>query len=159
MSWCDRRALLLGGLALAGCGFRPAHAPGGSGVALRGQVRADAPTDDAGFAFVAALEDRLGRPQGARYALSYTLSTTERGAARIRGVGETRIALLGTVDYALTDRGSGDTVASGSLRSVTSYSTTANQLSTLRAREDAQARLMRILAQQVATRLLATLAE
>jgi LPS-assembly lipoprotein len=52
----DRRAFLLGALALAGCGFTPAYAPGGAGAALRGQVRADDPTDSLGFAFVGALE-------------------------------------------------------------------------------------------------------
>lgn len=154
----DRRFVLLGALALAGCGFTPAYAPGGAGGKLRGQVRADDPDDSLGFAFVAALEDRLGRPQAARYALSYNLTTSERGAASIAGVGDTRIALLGSIDYSLTDTTSGATVTSGSLRNVTNYSTTANQLATQRAREDAQDRLMRILADQVAARLLAAMA-
>ena len=155
----ERRVFLCGVLALAGCGFTPAYAPGGAGAKLRGQVRADDPDDSLGFAFVAALEDRLGRPQGARYALTYSLSTSERGAASVAGVGATRIALLGRVDYALTDSATGDTVTSASLRNVTNYSTTASQLATQRAREDAEARLMRILANQVVARLLAATAE
>ncbi|NBB97024.1 MAG: hypothetical protein GVY34_02470 [Alphaproteobacteria bacterium] len=155
----DRRAFLLGALALSGCGFTPAYAPGGAGAALRGQVRADDPSDSLGFAFVGALEERVGRPQTARYALSYSISTSERGAASIVGVGETRIALLGSIDYALTDTATGETITSASLRNVTNYSTTANQLATQRAREDAEARLMHILADQVATRLLAAMAE
>jgi LPS-assembly lipoprotein len=154
----DRRAFILGALALSGCGFTPAYAPGGAGAALRGQVRADDPTDSLGFAFVGALEERLGRPQTARYALAYSITTSERGAASIVGVGETRIALLGTIDYALTDTATGETITSASLRNVTNYSTTENQLATQRAREDAQERLMRILANQVATRLLAAMA-
>jgi LPS-assembly lipoprotein len=154
----ERRAFILGALALAGCGFTPAYAPGGAGAALRGQVRADDPTDSLGFAFVGALEERLGRPQSARYALSYNIVTSERGAARIVGVGETRIALLGSIDYSLTESATGEIIASGSLRNVTNYSTTANQLATQRASEDAQERLMRILADQVATRLLAAMA-
>ena len=154
----DRRGFLVAALALGGCGFAPAYAPGGPGTALRGQVRADDPTDALGFAFVAGIEERLGRPSAARYALSYQIDTAERGAASIAGVGETRIALLGTVDYSLTDSATGDVVASGSLRNVTNYSTTANQLATQRAMEDAQARLMRILADQVAARLLAAMA-
>lgn len=154
----DRRAFILGALALAGCGFTPAYAPGGPGAALRGQVRADDPTDSLGFAFVGALEERLGRPQTARYALAYSITTSERGAASIVGVGETRIALLGSIDYSLTDTATGETVTSASLRNVTNYSTTANQLATRRAREDAETRLMRILAGQVATRLIAAMA-
>jgi LPS-assembly lipoprotein len=150
---------LAGALALAGCGFTPAYAPGGAGTKLRGQVRADDPTDSLGFAFVGGLEERLGRPSAARYTLSYAITTTERGAARVVGVGETRIALLASVDYSLTEIASGEIVTSGSLRNVTNYSTTANQLATQRAREDAESRVMRILADQVAARLLAALAE
>jgi len=155
----ERRAFILGALALAGCGFTPVYAPGGPGAALRGQVRADDPSDSLGFAFVGALEERLGRPQTARYALSYNITTSERGAASIVGIGETRIALLGSIDYALTDTATRETITSASLRNVTNYSTTANQLATQRAREDAETRLMRILADQVATRLLAAMAE
>lgn len=155
----DRRVFLAGVLALAGCGFTPAYAPGGAGTKLRGQVRADDPTDSLGFAFVSGLEERLGRPSAARYALSYVITTTERGAARVVGVGETRIALLVNLDYSLTDIASGAIVTSGSLRNVTNYSTTENQLATQRAKEDAETRVMRILADQVAARLLAALAE
>jgi LPS-assembly lipoprotein len=101
----------------------------------------------------------LGRPQNVGYTLSYSISMSERGAASVVGVGETRIALLGSIDYSLTDTASGAIITSGSLRNVTNYSTTANQLATRRAQEDAQERLMRILADQVATRLMAALAE
>jgi LPS-assembly lipoprotein len=73
-------------------------------------------------------------------------------------LGETRITLFGTISYRLTDTGTGAVVTEGNLRDFTNYSTTDTQLATLRAQEDAQARLMRILADQVAARLLAALA-
>ncbi|MGP9790595.1 LPS assembly lipoprotein LptE [Roseinatronobacter sp. NSM] len=161
MSLFERRQVLgmLAVLPLAACGFTPAYAPGGAGLALRGQVRAADPTDSRGFDFVAALEERLGRPASPRYDLDYDISLSERGSARVAGVGETRISVIGTVRYALTDRASGETVSSGSIRNFTNYSTTSTQLASLRAREDAERRLMRILADQVATRLIAAQAE
>lgn len=161
--WSSRRKVLLVGasaLTLVGCGFAPAYAPGGAGDRLRGQVRARDPQSDADFDFVAALETRLGRAgTGARYALEYDIAITSRGSARVAGLGETRVSLIGTLRYRLTEAGSGAEITAGRLRNFTNYSTTATQLATLRAREDAQARLMRILADQLATRLIAALAE
>ncbi|MDD7972109.1 LPS assembly lipoprotein LptE [Roseinatronobacter alkalisoli] len=162
MSLYKRRQVLGAGAMLpllAACGFTPAYAPGGAGTALRGQVRAADPTDSLGFDFVAALEDRLGRPASPRFDLAYSVVTSERGSARVAGVGETRISVIGTVRYELTERATGDTVTSGSVRNFTNYSTTSTQLASLRAREDAERRLMRILADQVATRLIAAQAE
>ncbi len=157
----DRRALLaaLAALPLAACGFSPAYAPGGAGEALRGQVRAADPQHTRDFDFVAAFEERLGRPVAARYTLDYQISTFERGAAHVPGMGETRISLFGTLSYTLTDIASGDVVTQGSLRNFTNYSTTDSQLATRRAQEDAAARLMRTLADQVAARLMTALAE
>lgn len=159
MSLSDRRQVLLAlaALPLAGCGFRPAYAPGGAGLALRGQVRAADPQSDLDFDFVAALEERLGRPEATRYTLAYTITTGERGSGQVAGLGETRIALIGTVSYALTDTATGQVVVQDQVRSFTNYSTTATQLATLRASEDAARRLARSLADQVATRLIAAL--
>ena len=162
MSLSDRRTLLLTFAALplaAACGFSPAYAPGGAGQALRGQVRAADPVRSRDFDFVAAIEDRLGRPSAQRFDLIYSITTSERGAARIPGLGDSRITLFGTVTYQLTDSATGDVVTEGSLRNFTNYSTTDTQLATRRAQEDAEARLMRILADQVVARLIAALAE
>ncbi len=161
MSSSDRRSVLglLAVLPLAACGFAPAYGPGGPGQALRGQVRARDPQTSNDFDFLAAFEDRVGRPTAARYELEYRISTSERGAARVAGLGETRITLFGDVRYTLTEIGSDEVVTEGSLRNFTNYSTTDTQLATRRAEEDAQARLMRILADQVAGRLIAALAE
>lgn len=159
--WSSRRKVMSLGaaaLVLAGCGFTPAYAPGGAGGKLRGQVRARDPRSDADFDFVTALETRLGRA-GARYALEYDIDITRRDSARVAGLGETRVSLIGTLRYRLAQADSGAEITAGSLRNFTNYSTTATQLATLRAREDAQARLMRILADQLATRLIAALAE
>ncbi|MCC5955898.1 MAG: hypothetical protein JJU07_07340 [Natronohydrobacter sp.] len=161
MSLSDRRTVLLAlaALPLAACGFTPAYAPGGPGQVLRGQVRAEDPVTTRDFDFVAAFEERLGRPAAPRFDLAYTITTSERGAAQLSGLGPTRITLFGEIDYSLTEIATGETVTSGKLRNFTNYSTTDTQLATRRAQEDAEKRLMRILADQVAARLMAALAE
>lgn len=151
--------MALAALPLAACGFTPAYAPGGPGQALRGHVRAADPTTSLDFDFNAAFEERLGRPTAPRFDLAYTLTTSERGSAQVSGFGPTRITLFGDIDYSLTEIATDEAVTSGKLRNFTNYSTTDTQLATLRAQEDAQKRLMRILADQVAARLLAALAE
>lgn len=160
MSSSDRRSLLglLAALPLAACGFSPAYAPNGAGQALRGQVRADDPSTPQEFDFVSAFEDRLGRSTTPQFRLSYAISTSSRSNARVGGMGNTRNSLFGTIRYQLRDLSTGDTVTSGELRNFTNFSSTDTQLATRRAQEDAQARLMRILADQVATRLLAAMA-
>ena len=145
-------------LPLAACGFTPAYAPGGPGQALRGQVRAADPVTSRDFDFVAAFEQRLGRPTAPGMKLDYAISTSERGAAQLSGLGATRITLFGEITYTLTDIATGETLTSGRLRNFTNYSATDTQLATRRAQEDAEKRLMRILADQVAARLMAALA-
>lgn len=151
--------MALAALPLAACGFTPAYAPGGPGQALRGQVRAADPTTAADFDFNAAFEERLGRPTAPRFDLDYTITISERGSAQVSGLGPTRITLFGEIDYSLIETATGTKVTSGQLRNFTNYSTTDTQLASLRAQEDAQQRLMRILADQVAAQLLAALAE
>lgn len=155
MSSFNRRAVLagLGGLALAGCGFSPVYAPGGTGRALRGAVRATDPVTRRDFQFVAALEDALGRPEGARFDLDYRLTVTQIEAGRVQGLGATRIILSGALDFTLTETGM--TRSQGQVRAETAYSTLSTQLATQTAAEDADLRLMRMLADTLVSRLLA----
>lgn len=161
--WSSERRRLIAALAalplVAACGFRPAHAPGGPGAALRGQVRADDPVSARDFAFVAALEDRLGRPQTVRYALAYDIAVRERGGAQVRDVGDTRFQVFGQVTFTLTDTATGADLATGTVQNFTAYSATSTQMATRIAQQDAERRLMVILADQVVTRLLAVLPE
>ena len=148
MSWSDRRNLLagLGALALAGCGFRPAYAPGGTGRTLQGRVRAADPVTRADFQFLTALEERLGRPEAARFDLAYRITV-----GRIDGT--TRVLLTGRADYTLTEGGAER--ARGQVVAETAFSTTATQLASQAAEDDAELRLMRMLADSVVQRLLA----
>jgi len=151
----DRRAFLLmaGALALAGCGFRPVYGEGGTGRVLRNAVRADDPVTRADFQFIHALDDLLGRPTAPRFALAYTIETRERGGGTVDNFGETRVQIFGTAQFVLTDSATGRVLAEGQVAGNTAYSTTGTQLASLTAAEDAELRLMRILADALVTRL------
>ncbi len=156
MSSSDRRTFLLSTLALAGCGFSPAYAPGGPAERLWGAVRADDPSDRQGFELVERLEERLGRPEAARFDLTYRIAT-DIDSVGITGENSiTRYNLNGRVDFSLKDHASGQVVTSGRARSFTSWSATGSTVATLSAEEDASSRLMRILADEIVTHLLAT---
>jgi LPS-assembly lipoprotein len=155
--WCSDRRAILGGLAalaLAGCGFEPVYGPGGAGRELMGTVRADDPVTRADYQFVAAFEERLGRPVAPRYALAYRIERRVVETGVIRGVGASRIQLLGALDFVLTDAATGAQLAQGRVEAETGYSTTSTQLATLAAAEDAELRLMRMLADALVTRLM-----
>jgi LPS-assembly lipoprotein len=140
-------------MVLTGCGFSPVYAPGGPGRALRGMVRATDPVTRADFQFVSALEDLLGRPEGARFDLTYRTTITRLESGRVEGLGATRVILSGRIDYTLTEAGLER--ARGRVTAESAYSTTATQLATQTAAEDSELRLMRMLADSVANRLLA----
>lgn len=152
----NRRLALLGLGALGACGFEPAFAPGGSGDQLRGQLLVAAPKDRQDFDFVARLEDRLGRNGAAPYGLSYQISTTTDGVAITADQQTQRFNLIGAVDFQVVENASGAVLTSGQVNSFTSYSTTGTTVATRAAEQDAYARLVVILADQLITRLIAT---
>ncbi len=156
MSSFDRRTLLLSLTALAGCGFTPALAPGGSAEGLRGSIAVDAPPDRQTFLLVQHLEQRLGKPNGASYRLAADLSISERGIGRDPDYNTTRRQLTGTLTYRLYAMGSETEVASGRVSNFVGYGSTGNTVVTLSAESDARGRLMVILADQLVTRLIAT---
>ncbi len=152
--WCsDRRMVLAGLMGLGACGFRPVYGPGGTGTALQGQVRAADPVTRADYQFLAAFEDRLGRPAPGRFDLAYRIAVARLDAGRIQGVGATRIVLTGTLDYTLAEAGLER--ARGRVSAETAFSTTATQLAAQTAEDDAEARLARMLAEALVARLLA----
>lgn len=156
MSWSDRRSLLLGALALGGCGFTPVYGPGGAAEGLRGRIAFDAPADRAGFDLVRQLEERLGLPTDPRYRLSASIRRSEqRIAVTSEGVAN-RFQVTGRADFTLREIDTDRTVTSGSVTNFVSYSATRTAVATRAARTDAEARLMRILADQIAADLLAT---
>lgn len=158
----SRRAVLSGGLAaltvaaLGACGFTPAYGPGGAGTRLRGAVRLPDPSDADAFALNMRLSERLGPEVTPRYDLAYTLRVAVLGQAITPEQVTTRFALNGTVQFTLTDRASGTRITKGAVNAFTSYSATGTTIATTAAESDARQRLMRMLADQLVTRLLGT---
>jgi LPS-assembly lipoprotein len=156
MSWSDRRGVLLGVLALGGCGFTPVYGPGGAAEGLRGRISFDRPFDREGFDLVRQLENRLGAPVDPRWRLSASIRRSQERVAVTSGGVATRYQILGQVDYALREIGTNRTVTSGSVETFVTYSATRTAVATRAARRDAEARLMVVLADQIADELLAT---
>lgn len=150
-----RRALLICLLALPACGFTPAYAPGGPAAGLQNSIRIDDPTDKNAFDLVERLEERLGRPQAAPYRLAYVITTEPIGVGISPENAITRYNLTGSVEWSLTDA-TGTRITGGRVDNFTSYSATGSTVAGLAAEEDAAFRLMRILADQIVIRLIAT---
>ena len=156
MSSSDRRSILLLPLALAACGFTPAYAPGAAGLALQNTILAAEPRDKPAFDLVERIEERLGPSDNPRFALAYTIQLKPVGVAISTANAITRYNLTGAVDWALNDVTTGARLTGGRAESFTSYSATGSTVAGLAAEEDAAQRLMRILADQIVSQLLAT---
>jgi len=152
----NRRTLVLAFAALGACGFQPAYGPNGAAANLQSSIEVDAPNTRDGFNFVRRLEERLGQPEAAQFALSYTLKLSEDDVGITPAQSITRYNVLGAVDYAVRKVATGEVVHSGTVNSFTSYSATGTTVSTQTAKRAAYARLMIILADQITTRLIAT---
>lgn len=161
MSFTDRRnlLLLLAGLPLSACGFRPAYGPNGGAEGLRGAVRVDDPADRNGFDFVDAFEDRLGRPDAPRWGLSFRIETKTQGVALTTDNATTRYHLSGKMGYAVRDLATGRQVHTGSASGFTAFSALGPTVSERAAEREATRRLMESLADQVVTQLTATYAD
>lgn len=156
---CNRRAALLGLAALAGCGFTPAYGPGSPVAGLLDRVEIDAPGDKNAFDLVERLEERLGRAQAPAWRLSYRIGVESVSRTITPTNAITRYNLNGVADFTLRDLASDRVVASGTVRTFTSYSASGTPVATLASESDAGVRLMRLLADQIVTRLIATSGE
>jgi LPS-assembly lipoprotein len=116
----------------------------------------DAPDTQNGFNLVRRLEERLGQPQAAQYKMSYTLTLSEDALGITPAQETTRYNVLGAINYAVRNTGTGAVVHSGTVDNFTSYSATGTTVSTLTAQRSAYARLMIVLADQITNRLIAT---
>jgi len=161
-SFANRRQILagIGGFlgvgALSACGFSPAYGPKGGAQVLTHQVLSDAPTNKFAFDLVTQLDARFGRPQNARFGLSYDIKLKRSGVAITTDNATTRYNMTGTVTWALRDLATEKELTKGSVRNFTSYSATGSTIAGFTAELDAQTRLMNILADQIADQLVAT---
>lgn len=151
-----RRFVLIGAAAsLTACGFAPAHGPNSASHRVLGQVAVDEIKTSDGFHLTRQLERRIGAAAQPRFGLSVALSTRESGVAVTSDNQTTRIEIFGDATYALRQLSDNEVVLSGKARNFTGYSTTGTTVSELAAARDARERLMVILADQIATQLLA----
>lgn len=163
--WCsDRRTLLAATLAatlaallaLAGCGFTPAFGPDGPAVQLQNAIQVQSPTEKNGFDLVERLEQRLGRSRTPTLTLGYQIKTATNGVGITPDNAITRFNVTGAVNFVLADIETGAELTKGTVESFTSYSASGTTVSTLAAERDAGTRLMRLLADQIVARLVAT---
>lgn len=146
-------------LPLAACGFTPAFGPAGPARALAGRIATDDPADKNAFDFVGRIEERLGRPDAALWQLSYSISATQVGLGITSSNDITRDNLLGSVSYSVKRLDSGAVATSGRIERFTSYSASGTVIATSTSERDAHERLMRILADQLVTDLIASSAD
>lgn len=151
----SRRAVLAAALLAGACGFTPVYGPGGAGTRLQGQVRVADPVTADDYVFLRRMTERLGPAESGRYELNYSLRVAVVPQAITADEVTTRFSLNGTAAYRLTDSTSGATVAQGEVSNFTSHSTVGTVVATSAAEQAARARLAVMLADQVATRLLA----
>jgi LPS-assembly lipoprotein len=152
---CSRRFWLAGALALAGCGFTPAYGPGSPAARLLDRVEIDAPDTKYSFDLVERLEERLGRPDSVGYRLSYRITVTSESRSITPTGATTRYNLVGSVSYTLRDAATDKVLAQGAVNTFTSYSASGTPVATGASEADAGLRLMRLLADQIVTRLIA----
>lgn len=142
---------------LAACGFQPVYGPGAPANALRGAVLVNKPGSRSAFDLTRAVEERLGRPEAVAYKLTVSQSISTTSLAIQGSSAVTRYNLNGSANYTLNDAETGALVTNGSVRSFTSYSTSANTASTSAASVAASRRLSEALADQIVNRLLVAL--
>lgn len=151
----DRRTLILGALALGGCGFTPVYGPGGAATGLQGAIALAEPKTDNSYYFNRRFEERLGRGgPGAAYSLTLELQTDEQDMGSTSAGNTTRYRLIGRAFYTLKDSVTDATLREGRTNAFTGYSTTGSTVATRAARTDAERRLMVLLADQVIDDLL-----
>lgn len=142
---------MIGGL--AGCGFTPVYGTGSPIGQTLSDIQVAAPNTREEYMFVRSLEERLMRNPQAQKTLKYNISFSEVG---LDIIDVSRSQILGKVSYQLVDEIDGKVVVSGSVESFTSFSTVENFPTLMR--NNAQERLIDILADRVLSDLTAKLA-
>jgi LPS-assembly lipoprotein len=120
---------------------------------LTNRIEFDAPGSREAFMFVARLEDRFGRTGAPDFRFGYTLSTTRVDLAVDTAGSILRYNLIGTAVWQLTDAKTGAVLMSGREQNFAGSAATSATIPAQAADDDARQRLMVILADQVATKL------
>lgn len=115
----------------------------------------DTPKTRDDFYFVRHVSDRFGPVDTARYRLAYTITTESLGEVITQTNATTRYSLTGNCDYVLRDVSTNAVLLAGRVAGFTSWSAAGTVVASDAAEEDAHRRLMTILADELATRLIA----
>ncbi|WP_069298347.1 LPS assembly lipoprotein LptE [Neptunicoccus sediminis] len=149
-------ALALSG-GVAACGFEPVYQQGKTAANLRGQIAIDLVKGRNGFELRQQLEDRLGHAgDSAPYVLSFSLALSESALAVTADEGTTRTNLTGIATFAVRDSATRQVVFEDSVKNVTSYGSTSATYPSSVAKRDANTRLAKALANQIAQRIAIT---
>ena len=148
--------LILPFLAFTACGFTPVYGTNGNANILLNSVLVQEPKNREGYSLTKQIEKRLGRATDPRFNLEVTVTTSE-AALNVDSTGNiNRYNVLGLLEYTLRDTQTGQIAASGRVDSFTGYSASGTTVSAQAAKEDAQERLMIILADLLISNLIAT---
>lgn len=157
MSLYNRRSvLLLGASALGACGFTPLYGTGSAAEATRGRIDVAQINGLMGFKLRQRLSSRLGAAKTASHRLTVRINTSSQELAINQENEITRYSLTGTASFDLRSLSAGASVLEGSVRAFSAYSATASAYATSVAERDARARLANSLAEQIATRVVAS---
>lgn len=153
-----RTVLMLAlGAGVSACGFTPVYKEGSTASALQGQIEIDLVKGRNGFELREELENRLGRADaGAPYVLTFKLTTTETGLAVTEDEGTTRTNLIGVAAFTVRRKSTGEVAYRDSVRNITAYGNTSETFPSAVAKRDANTRLARVLADQIANRIAIT---
>jgi LPS-assembly lipoprotein len=155
----DRRNTLflaLGGC-ISACGFKPVYKEGSTASNLQGQIEISLIKGRNGFELREELENKLGRTvMVAPYVLTLKLTISEISLAVTEDEGTTRTSLNGIAAFTLTRRETGKVIFRDSVSNLTAYGTTSATYPSTVARRDANIRLMKALAAQIANRIAIT---
>ena len=155
----NRRAVLMLalGMGVSACGFTPVYKQGTSASNLQGQIEIDLVKGRNGFELREELENKLGRADsGAPYVLTFKLTFTETGLAVTEDEGTTRNNLNGVAAFTVRRKDTDIVVYQDSVRNVTVYGTTSKTFPSGVAKRDANTRLAKALAGQIANRIAIT---
>ena len=148
--------LALGGC-ISACGFKPVYKEGSTASNLQGQIEISLIKGRNGFELREELESKLGRTVSlAPYVLTLKLTISEMGLAVTEDEGTTRTSLNGIAAFTLTRRETGKVIFRDSVSNLTAYGTTSATYPSTVARRDANIRLMKALAAQIANRIAIT---
>lgn len=153
-------ALLVSGLGLTACGFRPLYGEraGGSAAAELAAVQIGVASDRLGQILRNDLIERLsplGEPTSPRYSLQATLSESNAALAIQQDTAITRYDHRIDVSFLVLDLSTGVVVFRGQSRAIGGYDAVRSDFATLTAQQDAARRTVREVAEDVRSQLAA----